>query len=303
MKTAFLFSGYAPALYKDVKKYVENNPFSKKWFNRASEFLGFSLLERYKTAQITDYDIMQYVFFTNIFSLNDELKSLKKIEPDYLLGPSYGGLAAAVFAESLTFEQALWTIKHVVELDEKYKYIGKDNGFICFYNYPLEKVEKLINYFQEKGEFFELAGVTSPDVLAVCGSKNALEEFRQFLRKERGIILYQQNIPMHSSKMTPLKEEYEEVVYKNLEFKPPRYPLLSDIDGQVIDDAEGIARTMVQGFDIPVRWDITMDRMEELGVKKVYVIGPRNIYAFVLKKRFETVVVNVETAQEGLILD
>lgn len=304
LKTAFLFSGYAPAPYKESKKYVETNPFCKKWFDRASEYLGFSLLEKYKDAQLTDL-IMQFAFFSMIFALNDELKSLKKVEPDYLLGPSYGGLAAAVFAESLTFEQALWSIKRVSELDGEFENIGKDNGFVCFYNYPLEKVKELVKYFKEKNEFFELSGITSssPDVLAACGSKRALAEFKRFLRKERGIILYEQDPPMHSSKMTPLKQKYEQEIYGKLEFKPPKYPLISDIDGRIVDTAEEMAKTMVEGFDVPVRWDITMDRMEELGVKKVYVIGPRNIYAFVLKRRFETVVVNVETAVEGIKLD
>ncbi|HCL70105.1 MAG TPA: biotin attachment protein, partial [Actinobacteria bacterium] len=54
----------------------------------------------------------------------------------------------------------------------------------------------------------------------------------------------------------------------------PRIPLLSNADGRVVHDGRDVLRRLVHQVSNPVRWDLCMETMADLGVTAILEIPP-----------------------------
>ncbi|MGR6009560.1 hypothetical protein ACT7CZ_21630 [Bacillus cereus] len=65
--------------------------------------------------------------------------------------------------------------------------------------------------------------------------------------------------------------------------------IISDVNGEVITDSELFKQSLLDGYDNPVRWDLVTDTMKKQEVSQTFVIGPRNLFAQLLKQDFNIV--------------
>ncbi len=61
---------------------------------------------------------------------------------------------------------------------------------------------------------------------------------------------------------------------KSISTHDPRIPLISNADGRIIHDGRDVLRRLVQQVSSPVRWDLCMAAMADLGVTAVIEIPP-----------------------------
>lgn len=64
----------------------------------------------------------------------------------------------------------------------------------------------------------------------------------------------------------------------------PRIPLISNADGQVVHDGREVLRRMVTQVSNPVRWDMCMSTMADLGVTAVIEIPPAGTLTGLIKR-------------------
>ena len=69
----------------------------------------------------------------------------------------------------------------------------------------------------------------------------------------------------------------------------PRTPLISNRDGQVVHDGRDVLRRMVGQIANPVRWDLCMETMSDLGVTGILEMPPAGTLTGIAKRALKGV--------------
>ena len=291
-----VFPGIAPSYYQDVKDYLKYNHYARKRYDQASCFLGYPILEAFKEAKEEDSVILESAFFINTIALLDMYYEKYQYKPNITTGPSFGGMAAAVQVGSLTFEETLWLTQETSKISKKYfEQLGKYQTLLI-YNLLLEDVENIINNYKERGILFEIVGYMGK-IICVCGKNNDIKELKGYLNHKRKCFAVDTlNYPMHSELLEPLKVELEKKIYSQLDFKDLENPVISDVDGNLLIEKGDFKQMLLDGINNPVRWDLVVKTMKRVELNDIYVIGPKNIFAQLLKKQFNVINVSPDNS-------
>jgi [acyl-carrier-protein] S-malonyltransferase len=88
----------------------------------------------------------------------------------------------------------------------------------------------------------------------------------------------------HTSLMQPAAERLTAALAE-AEIRPPRIPVISNVDARAHDDPEEIRRLLVDQLTSPVLWEDSMRRLlADYGVEKCYEIGPGRVLTGLLKR-------------------
>lgn len=291
-----VFPGLAPSYFHDVKDFVKNNRHAQRRYDEASVVLGYSLLEAFAEAKPEDSEVLESSFFINTISLLDFYYEKFNYQPKVTIGPSFGGMAAAVQLQSLTFEETIWLTHESSKYSKMWFERLGSYQTLLIYNLLLEDLENVLKKYIQKGIELEIVGYMGK-VLCVCGKTEHINQLKQDLNKIRKCFSVDTlNYPMHSKILTPLKFELEKKIYSQVEFKELKNPLISDVDGKRITSKDEFKQTLLDGNDHPVRWDLIIKTLKMMELSDIYVIGPKNIFAQLLKNQFNTINVNTDNS-------
>ena len=87
----------------------------------------------------------------------------------------------------------------------------------------------------------------------------------------------------HTQHMAPAVEVLAGYA-KSISTHDPRIPLISNADGRIIHDGRDVMRRLVSQVSTPVRWDLCMSAMEDLGVTAVIEIPPAGTLTGLIKR-------------------
>lgn len=287
---AILLPGLAPSSYSEVKDFIHYSPFAIKRFQEASDVIGYSLIDAFKEAGDRDYEVYESAFLANSIALLDHFKEKYGIEPNVAIGPSFGVLGAAVYTKSLTYEESMWLTHESGKVSKDF-YINLEGDFQThfIYNLSLDEANEYIQSFKSEGKYLELAGYLEK-VVCLCGPKVVIDELKEKLNhKPKCFSLHTMNQPIHSGQLRDLNVKLSESVFKQVDFKPIHGTFISDVNGALITDPDEFKQTILDGYDNPVRWDLVKERIQQLGLEKVYVIGPKNLFSQLLKNQIQTI--------------
>jgi [acyl-carrier-protein] S-malonyltransferase len=80
-----------------------------------------------------------------------------------------------------------------------------------------------------------------------------------------------------------------DIFAKNLAINNPKYQLISNKDGQVVKDGSEAVQRMVNQIANPVRWDLCMDSLAQLGVTGAIELAPAGTLVGLLKRATPTI--------------
>ena len=92
----------------------------------------------------------------------------------------------------------------------------------------------------------------------------------------------------HTTHMAPAVELLRRYA-RSISTHDPRLKLLSNADGQVIHDGREVLRRLVTQVSNPVRWDLCMETMGDLGVTAVIEIPPAGTLTGLIKRALPNV--------------
>jgi [acyl-carrier-protein] S-malonyltransferase len=75
-----------------------------------------------------------------------------------------------------------------------------------------------------------------------------------------------------------------DIFAKNLAINNPKYQLISNKDGQVVKDGSEAVQRIVNQIANPVRWDLCMDSLDQLGVTGAIELAPAGTLVGLLKR-------------------
>lgn len=126
-------------------------------------------------------------------------------------------------------------------------------------------------------EIVAVSNYNSPEQIVVSGTKGAVENLSERLRKMgAGIIPLKVSAPFHSPLMQPAAEKLKEVL-SGYTFGNFRYQVISNVTALPFTDVDGVAELLTLQMTKAVQWEATMKYMHNCGINTFVELGPKTV--------------------------
>src|SRR6202040_3563904 len=205
---AFLFPGQGSQVVGMGKELADNYPVARQTFEEADEALGYKLSrvcfegpeEKLKLTEITQPAILT----TSIAAWR--VLQEKGVTPQFVAGHSLGEYSAHVAAGTLTFADAVLTVRNRGKYMQEAVPVGV-GAMAAILGMDLEKVTAVCTDAAQ-GEVCEPANINSSEQIVISGHAAAVERATK-LASERGAkraIMLSVSAPFHCALMKPAQD-------------------------------------------------------------------------------------------------
>ncbi|HSK85393.1 MAG TPA: ACP S-malonyltransferase [Rubrobacter sp.] len=214
------------------------------------------------------------------------------IEPDVVAGHSLGEYAAAHAAGCLGLTDG---VRAVAERDRLMSEASIQNpgGMVALIGAEPESVASAA---EEADGIVVAANFNTPRQTVISGQKDALEEVAERVSGRK--VKLEVSGAFHSPLMAGAAREMDELL-GGVELEEPVIPMVGATDGAVLTTAEEVREALRNQMLSPVRWVAVVERLLELGVRKIFEAGEDGTLTRMLRD-FKKVDVDGRTAGEVL---
>ncbi len=292
-RTAFCFPGQLqerPTLNKDHP--LRRNPHFQEWMERASRQTSFDLLNfsfgEEEAGVNLKLQISTYLLSMIHF---DRLRS-EGWAPDILTEHSMGIYAALAASEAITFEEGLWITQAIGRILEREGTSSK-GAMASIVGLAFEEVENIRQNLN--GFNLSIANYNGSMHFVLSGEEEGIEKAIGLALSRKAISATRLtfNVPLHSPHLSKLSEEIWDLL-KDIEIRPPRYPILNHLTIKPLRRDE-IKDFLSQEIGQPVYWDRCVERLIQEGVNRFVEVG----HGATLTKLIRWVDRNVEAFSAG----
>ena len=282
-KIAFVFPGQGTQYIGMGKELYENNSRAKTEFDNIFGKIDFDLKdimfngpeETLKETKNTQPAIV------SLSLVLTKLAMEKGLKPDYVAGHSVGEYTAYGAAGILSFEDTVKLTsargKFMNEVSQKV-----NGGMAAILGLDPNKINDILS--QVNG-VVEAVNFNEPNQTVIAGEKHAIETACIALKEagaKRALPLAVSG-PFHSSLMKEAGEKLRDEI-KNYEFKITNIKVISNTEASELDSIDSIKNEIYHQSFGPVKWVDTILKLKELGVTKIYEIGPGKVLTGLIKK-------------------
>jgi [acyl-carrier-protein] S-malonyltransferase len=277
-RTAFLFPGQGSQSVGMGKELASNYEVARQTFVEADEALGYKLSdvcfegpeEKLKMTEIT-----QPAILTVSVAAFRVLKE-KGLKPDYVAGHSLGEYSAHVAAGTLSFADAVRTVRNRGKYMQEAVPLGV-GAMAAILGMPLDQVIELAQEAAQ-GEVCQAANINSPEQIVISGSASAVARAIQ-LATERGAkkaVSLPVSAPFHCILMQPAQDRLAPDLHA-LRFGDPSLPVICNVDAAPVASAVVARDALIRQVTGAVRWDESMRTLVEVGVDLFIEVGPGKV--------------------------
>jgi len=301
MKTAFVFPGQASQFVGMGLDLYNNKSIAQKYYDIADELFDFSVkdLSFYgPLVDLTQTRVTQPAIFIHSMIVFEELKAQGKL-PDMVAGHSLGEYSALVAAGCVDFREGL----ELVKVRSEQMQIATENNsgtMAAIVGLDYDTIQAVI----EKsviGGVCNIANYNSPNQIVISGDVHTVQSTMLAL-KEAGakrVIELSVGGAFHSSLMQSAGEKLKEAL-DSTTFKPPRYPIYSNVTGTATTDVEEIRDRLYRQLTSPVLWVNTIENMIKDGAGVFVEIGPGKVLQGIIKRINSEVIIKGVSSVEDL---
>ncbi len=282
---AFLFPGQGSQSVGMGKELAEMYPVARQTFDQADAALGFPLSElcfegpeeKLKLTEIT-----QPAILTVSVAAWRVLRE-KGIVPAFAAGHSLGEYSAHVAAGTLSFEDAVRTVRHRGRYMQEAVPVG-EGAMAAILGMPLEELSKVCAEAAQ-GEVCSPANINSPEQIVISGNARAVERAAE-LARQRGAkraILLPVSAPFHCSLLEPAQEKMAHDLAQ-LQFHAMQIPVACNVDAQLVDTPDAARDALIRQVTGAVRWEPCMRLLIAQGVATFAEVGPGKVLCGLLRQ-------------------
>ncbi len=288
-RIAFLFPGQGAQTVGMGRRLYEAVPAARALYDRAGEVLGYDLAKLCFEGPAEELDStvvsQPAIFVTSLAAL----ESLRADAPDVVLsceaaaGLSLGEYTALVFADVLSFEDGLWLVQKRGEAMQDAA-DATPGGMVSILGLERSEVDRLCR--EARGnEVLRIANLLCPGNIVVSGTTSACERAAE-LAPAFGAM---KAIPLavagafHTAIMKPADDRLAEALAK-ISLRPPRIPVVSNVDARTHDDPEEIRRLLIRQVVEPVLWEDSMRYLIAEGFDGFYEVGPGKVLRGLMRR-------------------
>jgi len=260
-------------------------PVAKETFDEADEALGYKLSNlcfEGPEDQLRLTEITQPAILTASVAAWRVLQS-QGITPSHVVGHSLGEYSANVAAGTLSFADAVRTVRNRGKYMQEAVPVGV-GAMAAILTLPAEEVEEVCAE-SAQGEVCQAANLNSPDQTVISGSKAAVER-ATVLAKKRGAkraLILPVSAPFHCALMQPAQDRLAADLHA-LNFHNPEVPVMCNVDAVLVTTADASRDALVRQVTGAVQWVKSMQGLIALGVENFVEVGPGKVLCGLMKQ-------------------
>jgi len=260
-------------------------PVARETFDEADDALGYKLSQlcfEGPEDQLKLTEITQPAILTAAVAAWRVLQS-QGMSPAYVAGHSLGEYSAHVAAGTLSFADAVRTVRNRGKYMQEAVPVGVGAMAAILALLP-EKVEEICTEAAQ-GEVCQAANLNSPDQTVISGSKAAVERAAD-LAKKRGAkraILLPVSAPFHCALMQPAQDRLAEDL-RALEFHNPEVPVMCNVDASLVSTVDASRDALIRQVTGAVQWVKSMRALIALGVENFVEVGPGKVLCGLMRQ-------------------
>lgn len=204
----------------------------------------------------------------------DESRALD-LHPDVVAGHSLGEYGAAYAAGCFDLETGLWL---VAQRDRFLAEVAEDvpGGMVAILKADPAEVEKIL----DESEGSVIANYNSPRQTVISGLRDALGEA---VSKVRGrTIRLNVSFAAHSPYVAAANEKMRGVL-ESVEFHRPEVPVVSAVDGSILDTGDAVKEALGSQMVAPVRWIKVVETLARMRVEEWVELGGGGVLTRMLR--------------------
>jgi [acyl-carrier-protein] S-malonyltransferase len=274
----FLFPGQGSQSVGMGKELADNYPVARRIFEEADEALGYKLSrlcfegpeEELKLTEIT-----QPAILTASVAAWHVLQE-KGLKPDFVAGHSLGEYSAHVAAGTLTFADAVRTVRNRGRYMQEAVPVGV-GAMAAILGMPVDKVTKVADEAAQ-GEICQAANINSPEQIVISGHASAIDRAVK-LATERGAkkaVNLPVSAPFHCSLMQPAQDRLARDL-DALSFQNPSLPVVCNVDATVVISAEASRDALIRQVTGTVKWEPSVRLLIDKGSSLFIEVGPGRV--------------------------
>lgn len=282
---AFLFPGQGSQTMGMGKDLYEKYPIARRTFEQADAALGYKLSqlcfegpeEQLRLTEITQPAILT----VSVATLR--VLAEKGLKPNFVAGHSLGEYSANVAAGTLSFEDAVRTVRNRGRYMQEAVPVGV-GAMAAILGMNLDQVAAVCRD-AANGEVCEPANINSAEQIVISGNTSAVERATK-LADERGAkraTMLQVSAPFHCSLMKPAQDRLA-VDLNSLTFQKPAVPIVCNVDAALVRDAAGSRDALIRQVTGAVKWEQSMRLLFAQGVQTFVEVGPGKVLTGLLRQ-------------------
>jgi len=281
---AFVFPGQG-SQYVGMTSKIPESSIKKELFDKASSIVGFDLMEVCEKGPqelLTSTDVTQPALFT-VSAIYDVMLKEKGIKPDIVAGHSLGEYSALFSASAISFETGV-RLTRTRGLLMKAASNSSPGKMLAVVGLDKEKIDKVIEEASKFGVIV-LANYNSFDQVVLSGSVDAINKAVEIAKANGARLarLLDVSAAFHSPLMEPVVEEMSKAIDSE-EFKKPEIPIVQNVNAELVTDIDKIKENLKKQLTGPVKWVDSVLKMNSVGVREFYEVGPKNVLKGLIEK-------------------
>ena len=276
MKTAFVFPGQGAQKVGMVKDLYENYAVVKELFEEADDALGFSLTKL--IFEGPDEDLMQtsntQPAILTASTACCRVLAQEGVTPDIVAGHSLGEYSALVAAGSLSFADAVRTVRLRGQFMQEAVPLG-EGGMAAILGLDDEKIKAICADISAQGGVVQAVNFNCPGQTVIAGAAKAVEAAVEALKAagaKRAVLLHV-SAPFHSSLMEPAAKRLAEVL-DSITIHDAAIPVVANVNAKMETAAGEIKEALVKQAASPVLWIDCTHTMQAFGAETFVEVGP-----------------------------
>ena len=295
-KIAFLFPGQGSQSVGMGKDLAERFPVARQTFDEADDALGYKLSQicfegpedQLRMTEITQPAILA----ASVAAWR--VVSEKGLKPVFVAGHSLGEYSAHVAAGTLSFADAVRTVRNRGKYMQEAVPVGVGT-MAAILGMDVDKVAAVCADAAQ-GEVCQAANINSPEQIVISGHTAAVERATK-LADERGAKrakVLPVSAPFHCSLMKPAQDRLA-VDLQALTFNDPGIPVLCNVDATLVTATQPSRDALIRQVTGSVKWDQSIRALIAQGVNTFVEVGPGKVLCGLMRQidRSKTAV-NVE---------
>jgi [acyl-carrier-protein] S-malonyltransferase len=270
------------------KELALNHIVARRTFEEADEALGFALSQicfEGPDDQLRLTEITQPAILTVSVAAIRVLAEAG-IRPSFVAGHSLGEYSAHVAAGTITFADAVRTVRNRGKYMQEAVPVGI-GAMAAILALDIEKVRAACveAVAANPGQVCDPANINSPGQIVISGSKAAVERAAE-LAKHKGAkraVMLPVSAPFHCSLMQPAQDRLAADLHA-LTFNTPEIPVFCNIEAAAVSDGACSRETLIRQVTGAVQWENSMRALIAFGATQFLEAGPGSVLTGLLRQ-------------------
>ena len=267
------------------KDLAEKHSIARQTFEEADEALGYKLSQlcfEGPEDQLRLTEITQPAILTASVAAWRVLNE-KGLNPGFVAGHSLGEYSAHVAAGTLSFADAVRTVRHRGQYMQEAVPVGVGT-MAAILGMEFEKVVAVCSD-AARGQVCEPANINSPEQIVISGHTAAVERATS-LADERGAKrakVLPVSAPFHCSLMKPAQDRLATDLFA-IHFSKPTSRVVCNVDAALLEDADHSRDALIRQVTGSVKWEQSMRVLIAEGVRTFVEVGPGKVLCGLMRQ-------------------